>query len=217
MTEATVSNQGQVWRGRCREGSSGGCSGVCEAVACVLSASRSRGEAHGANSCHGETLTPLNAQSGKHCRAGHMPVGESGWGMGEEGERGDAADAVEKGDSTPVKWLIKVQWSPMGGAWWRKTAREIQNPLWQTEPRVGHKPEDSRYFYLVYLGNQNSLHARNVTNRCFYFPNQSREACNVFFLFFFYCQQDNEWDEIWTWCWSPFTMHSHPIIASLPF
>lgn len=115
MTEATVSNQGQVWRGRCREGSSGGCSGVCEAVACVLSASRSRGEAHGANSCHGETLTPLNAQSGKHCRAGHMPVGESGWGMGEEGERGDAADAVEKGDSTPVKWLIKVQWSPIGG------------------------------------------------------------------------------------------------------
>lgn len=36
---------------------------MCEAVACMPSASRSRGEAHGANSCHGETLTPLNAQS----------------------------------------------------------------------------------------------------------------------------------------------------------
>lgn len=51
---------------------------MCEAVACMPSASRSRGEAHGANSCHGEMLTPLNAQSSKQRRAGHMPVGEPG-------------------------------------------------------------------------------------------------------------------------------------------
>ncbi|CAF89606.1 unnamed protein product, partial [Tetraodon nigroviridis] len=36
--------------------------------------------------------------------------------MGEEGEEGDTADAVEKGELTPVKWLIKVQWSPVWGA-----------------------------------------------------------------------------------------------------
>lgn len=35
--------------------------------------------------------------------------------MGEGGERGDAADAVEKGELTPVKWLIKVWWSPFWG------------------------------------------------------------------------------------------------------
>lgn len=64
----------------------------------------------------------------------------------------------------------------------KETAREIQNPLWRTESRAGHKAEDRRYFYLMYLWNQNTLHAWNVTNRCSYFPNQSREACGVFFF-----------------------------------
>lgn len=71
------------------------------------------GEAHGANSCHGETLTPLNAQPSKQRWAEHMPMGEPGWG---KGEWGDPADAVEKGELTPVKWLIKVWWSPFWGA-----------------------------------------------------------------------------------------------------
>lgn len=47
---------------------------MCEAVACVPSASRLSEEAHGANSCHGETLTPLNAQSSKQRWAEHMPA-----------------------------------------------------------------------------------------------------------------------------------------------
>lgn len=34
------------------------------------------GEAHGANSCRGETLTPLNVQSSKQRWAEHMPQGE---------------------------------------------------------------------------------------------------------------------------------------------
>ena len=74
------------------------------------------GEAHGANSCHGETLTPLNAPSSKQRWAEHMPMGELGWGRGEEGDRADPADAVEKGELTPVKWLIKVWWSQFWGA-----------------------------------------------------------------------------------------------------
>lgn len=36
--------------------------------------------------------------------------------MGEEGEWGGTADAVEKGELTPVKWLIKVRRSPLWGA-----------------------------------------------------------------------------------------------------
>lgn len=98
--------------GKGPQGGAPGC--VKQWPACRRPAARGR-EAHGANSCHGETLTPLNAPSGKQRRAGHMPVGEPGWGMGEEGERGEAADAVEKGELTPVKWLIKVRWSPF---WW---------------------------------------------------------------------------------------------------
>lgn len=57
-------------------------------------------------------LTPLNAQSSKQRWAEHMPVGEPGLGRGEEGVWGDPADAVEKGELTPVKWLIKVWWPP---------------------------------------------------------------------------------------------------------
>lgn len=84
-------------------------------------------------------------------------------------------------------WLLWNGWLKCsghhsGGPGRGKTAREIQNPLWQTEPRVGHKPKDRKYFYLAYLWNQNTLHAWNVTNRCSYFPNQSREACRVIFF-----------------------------------
>lgn len=44
-------------------------------------------EAHGANSCRGETLTPLNAPASKQRRAEHMPVrrGAGGGGKGGEG------------------------------------------------------------------------------------------------------------------------------------
>lgn len=62
------------------QGGAPGC--VKQWPACCRPAARGEG-AHGANSCHGETLTPLNAQSGKHRRAGHMPVGgvwlRNGW------------------------------------------------------------------------------------------------------------------------------------------
>lgn len=77
MTEATVSNQGQVqgWGGAGPQGGALGC--AKQWLACRRPDAR-EGEAHGANSCHGETLTPLNAQSGKQRWAGHMPVGEPG-------------------------------------------------------------------------------------------------------------------------------------------
>lgn len=72
---------------------------MCEAVVCVLSASRLGGKAHGANSCHGEMLTPLNALSSKQRRVEHMPRGSTG----EKGELDDPADAMEKGELTSVK------------------------------------------------------------------------------------------------------------------
>lgn len=130
------------------------------------------GEAHGANSCHGETLTPINAQSSKQRWDEHMPMGELGWG---KGEWGDPADAVEKGELTPVKWLIKVWWSPFWGASAGQDMRETQNPLWQTEHHARHKPQTGsskfrRYFYWMYLHSQNSPHAWNTDDRCFYFP-----------------------------------------------
>lgn len=87
------------------------------------------GEAHGANSCHGETLTPLNAQSSKQHWAAHMPMGERGWGRGEEGEWGNPADAVKKRKLTPVKWLIKVWWSPFWGAKPRHDSKGNSKPV----------------------------------------------------------------------------------------
>lgn len=75
MAEASVSNQGQMQgadAGKCPQGGAPGC--VKRWPACRRPAARG-GEAHGANSCHSETLTPLNARSGKQRRAGHMPEG----------------------------------------------------------------------------------------------------------------------------------------------
>lgn len=115
MIEATVFNQGQgkgamegrVLRGMLQGVWSSGLRAVGQPP---------EGEAHGANSCHGETLTPLNARSSKQRWAEHMPVGEPGWGRGEEGEWGDSADAMKKGGVTPVKWSITVWCSPFWGA-----------------------------------------------------------------------------------------------------
>lgn len=90
------------------------------------------GEAHGANSCYGETLTPLNAQSSKQHWDEHMPMGEPGWGKGEEGEWGNPADALEKGELTSVKWLIKVWWSPFWGA------NAGQDSEWNSKPSLAN-------------------------------------------------------------------------------
>lgn len=114
----------------------------------------------------------------------HMPVGEPGWGTGEEGEWGDPADAMEKGELTPVKWLIKVRWSPLWGA---NNGRETQNPLWQTEHCAGHKPQTGstrlgRYFYWMLLHRRNTLRAWNTDDRCFYFPTQGTITQSLFYL-----------------------------------
>lgn len=56
-------------------------------------------------------LSPVNNAGLNTCQ-----WGSHGWARGEEGEWGDPADAVEKGELTPVKWLIKVRWLPFWGA-----------------------------------------------------------------------------------------------------
>lgn len=132
------------------------------------------GEAHGANSCRGEMLTPLNAPSSKQRWAEHMPMGERGWVRGEEGDWGDPADAVEKGELTPVKWLIKVWCSPFWGANGVQDSNGNSKPSLATERGARHKPQTGslrfrRYFYWPYLHRQNTLHTWNAEDRCFYF------------------------------------------------
>lgn len=127
-------------------------------------------------------LSPVNNAGLNTCQ-----WGSHGWARGEEGEWGDPADAVEKGELTPVKWLIKVRGYHSGGPTQDKTVRETQNPIWQTEHYAGHKPQTGsprfrRYFYWTYLHRRNTPHAWNADDRCFYFPTQRRSMPSLFYL-----------------------------------
>lgn len=101
--------------------------------------------------------------------------------------------------------LLKYGGHHYGGPAWGKIVREIQNPLWQTEPCASHKPKDRRYFYSVYLQNQNTL-----TDALIFLPKAEKHA-ELFFTVSCIMTM------VWTWCRSPFTVYSHPIMTYFPF
>lgn len=99
------------------------------------------------------------------------------WGsLGEERVNGATQLTPWRKENWPL-WngLLKCGGHHSGGPAQDKTWGETQNPLWQTEHHAHHKPQTGspefrRYFYWTYLHSQNTPHAWNTDDRCFYFP-----------------------------------------------
>lgn len=111
------------------------------------------GEAHGANSCHGEMLTPLNVQSSKQRWAEHMPMGEPGWGKVKRVNGAPQLTPWRKENWPLWNSLLKCGDHHSGGPKEDQSVRETQDSLWQTARGAGHKPQTgSQGFRRCFIG-----------------------------------------------------------------
>lgn len=107
--------------------------------------------------------------------AEHMPVGEPRRGRVKRVSGATQLTPWRKEHRPLWNGLLKCGGHHSGGPKEDKRVRETQNPLWQTELGVGHKPQTGssrirRYFHWMYLHRQNTLYEWNTDDRDFHFP-----------------------------------------------
>lgn len=125
-------------------------------------------------------LSPVNNAGLNTCQ-----WGSHGWARGEEGEWGDPADAVEKGELTPVKWLIKVWWLPFWGANAGQDSERNSKPHlanWALcRPQAADRKPQIQEILLLDVFTQ-TAHTTCMKCWCFYFPTQRRSMPSLFYL-----------------------------------